>query len=73
MKIKIVNNTDLSYEIIGQIVDKYLNDGDPGETQYYGKVDWFKFKVFDKIYLGQTRLMKSHLQFLIEKEKNDKL
>lgn len=69
MKIKIINNTSLSYEVIGQIIDKFVADGDPGETQYYGKVDWFKFKVFDKIYLCQVRLLKSHIQYLIEEEK----
>lgn len=70
MKMKIINNTDLSYEVIGQIIDKYMNYGDPGETIYYGKVDWFNFKAFDKIYLCQVRYMKSGVQYLIEEEKN---
>lgn len=71
MKIKIINNTKLSYEIIGYIIDKYMNDGDPGETHYYGKIDWFNFKVYDKMYLCQVRYMKSGVQYLIEDDKNE--
>lgn len=73
MKIKILNRTNLNYECIGQIIDKYMNDSDTGETYYFGKVDWFKFKAYDKIYLCQVRYMKTGIQYLIEEEKNDKL
>lgn len=68
MKIKIINYTTLKYEEIGQIIDKYINDQEY-QTHYFGKVDWFRFKVYDKIYLCQVRYMKSGIQYLIENEK----
>ena len=67
MTIKITNNAKLDFEIIGQIIDKYMNDNKQ-DTFYFGKVDMFKFKAECKIYICSVRYLKNYVNYIIEEE-----
>jgi hypothetical protein len=71
MTIKISNNTKLDFEVIGQIIDKYMNDGKEN-TFYFGKVDMFKFRAEGKVYLCSVRYLKNYINYIIEEYKNEK-
>ena len=61
MKIMIINETNLTYNLLGQIIDGNLGYE---ETIYYGKVSWFKFCVKDKIYQCQIRYLKKYTEWV---------
>jgi len=53
--IKLHNKTNLSYKIMGQVIDHYVNSGDEGETHYPGKIDRIKFEYQNKNYSAQVK------------------
>ena len=62
------NHTNLGYEEIGQIIDKYIADGKE-DTFYFGKVDYFRFKAYNKIYDCQVTYLKRYVKYLIKEAK----
>lgn len=67
---KIINNAGLPYEVIGQIMDKYINDS-YADTCYYGKIDYFKMKYKEKIYKVQIRYLKSYVEWRFMRRNNE--
>lgn len=61
---KIINEPCLPYEVIGQIMDKYINDSYE-DTCYYGKIDAFSFSYNKKIYEMQVRYLKSYVEWRV--------
>lgn len=60
--IKIINNTDLFYKEIGEIIDNIQWDT-RGETLYVGKIDVFKIK-FKRVRLKiQVRTLKKSIEW----------
>ena len=59
---KIVNDVHLPFEVIGQIIDKYITDS-YGDTLYYGKIDYFKMKYKGQIYKVQIRYLKRYVEW----------
>lgn len=59
---KIINDAHLPFEVIGQIIDKYINDS-YGDTLYYGKIDYFKMKYKGQIYKVQVRYLKRYVEW----------
>lgn len=59
---KIINDAHLPFEVIGQIIDKYINDS-YGDTLYYGKIDYFKMKYKGQIYKVQVRYLKKYVEW----------
>lgn len=59
---KIVNKAKLPYEVIGQIIDKYIADS-YADTCYYGKIDYFRMKYKGQIYQVQIRYLKSYVEW----------
>ena len=64
----IKNHTSLSYEAIGQIIDKYRNDYEL-ETIYYGKQNSFSFRAYGKIYDCVVTYLKSYVKYDIMEAK----
>lgn len=59
---KIINEAKLPFEVIGQIIDKYIADS-YGDTLYYGKIDYFKMKYKGQIYKVQVRYLKRYVEW----------
>ena len=64
----IKNHTDLNYEAIGQIIDKYIADG-YGDTFYVGKTDYFSFRAYGKVYDCVVTYLKSYVKYDIMEAK----
>lgn len=60
MKTMIINKTNLTYNLLGQIIDESL---EYEETIYYGKISYFKFCIKDKIYQCQIRYLKKYTEW----------
>lgn len=58
---KIINNTDLTYEQIGMIIDKVINSNQ-GNTCYVGKLDSFYVATFNGSIKVQIRYMKKDVE-----------
>ena len=63
---KIVNNTSFNYEAIGKLIDKIIEESDPGETHYFGQI-----LVGSMIYKGkeikvQIRYLKKYVEWRFE-------
>ena len=69
--IKIINNTDLFYKEIGEIIDNIQWDS-RGETQYLGKVDVLRIQYKRQHLKIQIRILKkwSEWRFDNENQKN---
>lgn len=59
---KIVNNTDLSYEVIGKMIDQITKDC-LGDTLYYGKIDNYRFVHGKKGYSLTIRYLKRYVEW----------
>ena len=60
--IKIINNTDLFYKEIGEIIDNITWDY-RGETNYVGKITSMKIKYKRKIISIQIRYLKKSVEW----------
>jgi len=58
------NRTNLGYEEIGQIIDKYIADGKE-DTLYVGKRDTFRFRAYGKIYDCSVTYLKKYVKYII--------
>ena len=67
---KIINKTNLSYNIIGNIIDEWL-EIDKGKTHYYGQVLYTDFMIYGKNYFFQIRYLKRYTEILIKEVTND--
>ena len=67
---KITNISKLPYAVVGQAIDKYINDG-YGDTHYAGKIDAFKFIYKNKTYKTTVRYLKRYVEFIIDYEEED--
>lgn len=68
--IVIDNRTDLSYVDIGNVIDNYF-ESSIGETNYYGKNEYFAFETHKKIYKCLVNHGKTRLKFIITSIKNN--
>lgn len=60
---KIINETNLSYQYIGWIIDKLIED-DQGDTHYFGKVDYKSIIIKDERTINiQIRYLKTYTEF----------
>ena len=60
--IKIINNTDFYYKELGEIIDN-ISWSNRGDTNYVGKVDYFKIK-FKRVKLKITvRTLKKSVEW----------
>lgn len=64
MKMKIVNYTQLKYSIIGDIIDKIINNKDNEETHYIGQIEWVIVEVKNKYYVVQIRYLKRYVEWI---------
>jgi len=64
----IKNHTNLSYEAIGQIIDKYMSDNQY-ITIYNGKTDHFSFRAYNKVYDCVVTYLKSYVKYDIMEAK----
>lgn len=71
---KIVNNTDLSYRNIGDVIDQLIEYG-KGDTHYYGQIEYCKCEVYHKgepyIIKVQIRYLKNYVEWKFDKEENE--
>lgn len=63
---KIVNNTNLPYKVIGQVIDDYLKEN-WGSTSYIGKVEAMTIDYKDVIYKVQVRYLKKYVEWRFQK------
>lgn len=63
---KIVNNTNLPYKAIGQVIDEYL-EMNYGSTSYVGKVEVMTIDYKDVLYKVQVRYLKKYVEWRFEK------
>lgn len=64
---KIINETNLCYAELGLLIDSIMKSN-TGNTMYYGKVEWFDFKIKDIVYICQIRYFKKYVEWsFIEK------
>lgn len=66
--ITINNNSDLNYEIIGNIIDQYINSGYI-DTHYYGKNEYFNVKKGTKVYQVNVNYGKNRIRYDIREVK----
>lgn len=64
MKILIDNRTELTNEEIGTIIDD-LQEGEKGNTQYYGKWKGYAIKYKGKALHIETMVMKKYFKVLV--------
>lgn len=69
--IKIDNCTNLDYETIGRMIDRY-RDSSVGSTFYDGKTERFGFVVNHKNYQVDVTYQKTLCKFIFKEIKNDK-
>ena len=62
---KIVNNTDLPYKVIGQIIDDTILKTN-ADTIYYGKVYYFEVESIYKKYKVQITYFKRYVEWRFE-------
>ncbi len=67
---KIINEARLPYEVIGQIIDKYINENIE-DTLYYYKIEYFNFRYNKKIYKMQVRYLKKYVEFRVVEYENE--
>lgn len=67
---KIINEVNLPYRVIGQVIDDYLND-DRQVTIYYGKIDYFTIDYKDILYKVQVRYLKRYVEWRFKKYESD--
>lgn len=60
--IKIINNTNLTYREIGQIID-YDIERSYEDTCYVGKIEYFEVEYKNKKYKVQIRYLKSYVEW----------
>lgn len=66
---KIINNTDLSYKIIGQVIDDTIIKN-KADTLYYGKVYHFEIEYKNKEYKVQIRYLKKYVEWRFDYANN---
>ena len=59
---KIINKTDLPYKVIGDIIDRIIENSYE-DTCYFGKIEYFEIKYKDKIYKVQIRYLKRYVEW----------
>ncbi len=59
---KIINNTDLSYEQIGEVMDFIIKTSEV-DTQYYGKKERLKVNRLSKVIKIQIRYLKRYVEW----------
>lgn len=59
---KIVNNTDLPYEVIGLMIDKIIENG-KDDTHYFGQVEVCDMQVQDRKIRVQIRYLKRYTEW----------
>ena len=59
---KIINDAELPYKIIGQVIDDVINRGED-ETIYTGKVEAFTIDYKDELYRVQIRYLKTFVEW----------
>ena len=64
---KIVNNTNLSYEQIGEVMDFIIKTLEV-DTQYYGKKERFKVNRLSKVIKIQIRYLKKFVEWRFDYE-----
>ena len=62
MKYMVINQTDLSNEVIGKMVDQILREGKE-ETIYYGKINSYRFVHGKKSYKLQIKYLKRYVEW----------
>lgn len=62
MKYMVINETDLSNEVVGRMVDQILREGKE-DTIYYGKIDLYRFVHGNKGYRLQIRYLKRYVEW----------
>lgn len=62
---KIVNKTNLSYEMIGKLIDEWL-ELDKGNTHYFGQLLYTDFSLNGKNYVIHVRYMKQYVEFSVK-------
>lgn len=62
MKYMVINQTDLSNEVIGKMVDQILREGKE-ETIYYGKIHSYRFVHGKKGYRLQIKYLKRYVEW----------
>lgn len=67
---KITNNTNLPYKIIGEFIDDCIKRNEV-ETLYYGKVDYFTIGYKDRLYKVQIRYLKRYTEWRFDYYKHD--
>lgn len=66
---KITNNTDLSYKVIGQIIDDTIIKN-KADTIYYGKVYWFEIEYKSKKYKVEIKYFKKYVEWRFDYANN---
>lgn len=66
---KIINEVNLPYKVIGQVIDDYINDGRQ-ITIYYGKTELFTIDYKDILYRVQVRYLKRYIEWRFIKYEN---
>lgn len=66
---KIINEVNLPYKVIGQVIDDYINDGRQ-ITIYYGKTELFTIDYKDILYRVQVRYLKRYVEWRFIKYEN---
>lgn len=64
---KIVNNTDLSYKEIGEVMDLIIKTSEV-DTQYYGKKERLKVNRLSKVIKIQIRYLKRYIEWRFDYE-----
>lgn len=60
---KIVNNTDLPYGVIGLMIDKIIENG-KDDTHYFGQVEVCVMQVQDRKIRVQIRYLKRYTEWI---------
>ena len=64
---KIINNTNLNYSTIGQIIDSVLSIGKT-DTHYYGQVECATVEVKKQIIKLQIRYLKKYTEWRFDEK-----
>ena len=59
---KIINETNLPYKVIGEVIDQYIAHGYE-DTFYVGKIEYFEFTYKNNKYDCQVRYMKKYVEY----------
>lgn len=66
MKVNITNKTNVPYEVIGRVYDKYLKSINAGDTIYENKVDYQLLDYKRKSYKIKIEFKISNMNILVE-------